>query len=59
MEEKVSALANEGDAMAALVERGFVQIAKRGVLVTPDGLAAALIGSPGRGRSPSGPRRTA
>jgi hypothetical protein len=38
----LAALAGEGDAMRALDGRGFVQVADKGVLVTPEGLAAAL-----------------
>lgn len=36
------ALADQGDAMRALAGRGFVQIHANGVLVTPEGVAAAL-----------------
>ena len=39
---ELAALADQGDAMRALAERGFVQLHAKGVLVTPEGVAAAL-----------------
>jgi hypothetical protein len=42
-EAALAALADKGDAMRELARRGFVQIEDRGVLVTPEGVAAALM----------------
>jgi hypothetical protein len=39
---ELAALANEGPAMLALEGPGFVQRHAKGVLVTPEGVAAAL-----------------
>jgi hypothetical protein len=39
---ELAALAAEGAAMLSLTDRGFVERHEKGVLVTPEGLAAAL-----------------
>lgn len=39
---ELAALADQGGAMLALEARGFIERHKKGVLVTPEGAAAAL-----------------